>query len=70
MKIRGILVKKPSMKETKDMMEVMYTFQLYALDHMETQGNRPDFKKLQECLDLQYEATEKKEYHLYVKYSM
>ncbi|WII38433.1 GntR family transcriptional regulator [Paenibacillus thiaminolyticus] len=48
LKNRGILVKELSMKEALDMIEIMYTFQLYALNHIESQGDRPDLKKLKE----------------------
>lgn len=70
LKNRGILVKEPSMKETMDMLEIMYTFQLCAVDHMQSEGEIPDLKKLKEYLDLQLEATEQGAYYLYVQYSM
>lgn len=66
LKNRGILVKELSMKEALDMIDIMYTFQLYALSHIESQGDRPDLKKLKEYLDLQLEATRQGAYHLYV----
>ncbi|MFC0215432.1 GntR family transcriptional regulator [Paenibacillus chartarius] len=69
LKNRGILVKEISMKEAMDMFEVIHTFQLYALDHMQTHGDMPDLPKMKKYLELQYEATEQRAYHLYAKYS-
>ncbi len=68
LKNRGILVKEVSMKEAMDMTEVMYTFQKYAVDYMEEQGEMPDLKKMKNHLDLQLEATTQGAYYRYVEH--
>lgn len=67
LKNRGILVKELSMKESLDMIELIYNFQMYALDHMESQGDIPNLKILKEYLDLQLEATKQGLYYRYVE---
>jgi len=70
LKNRGILVKELSMKEAMDIAEVMYSFQLYAVEHIKSEEELPDLKKLKELLDAQYEATEQGLYHLYVEHTL
>jgi len=67
LKNRGILVKELSMKESLDMIDIIYTFQLYALDFIESQGEIPNLQTLKGYLDNQLEATSEGVYYRYVE---
>jgi len=67
LKNRGILVKEMSMKESLDIIDIIYTFQLYALDFIESQGEVPNLHTLKNYLDKQLEATNQGVYYRYVE---
>lgn len=70
LKNRGLLVKELSMKEALDILEIIYVFQLHAVNVMEERGESPDLKKLEEYLKGQFEAQRQDAYALYVEYAM
>ena len=70
LKNRGILVKELSMKEALDLIEVLYTFQLFSVDLMEERGELPDLELLGRLLREQLVATAQGDYASYVDRSM
>ena len=70
LKNRGILVKELSMKEALDLIEVLYTFQLFSVDLMEERGELPDLELLGRLLREQLDATAQGDYASYVDRSM
>lgn len=69
LKNRGLLVKELSMKEIMDILEILYVFQLHAINVMEESGENPDLKRLEGFLEGQFEAQRQGAYYLYVENS-
>ncbi|MGF9963481.1 GntR family transcriptional regulator [Bacillus rhizoplanae] len=69
LKNRGILVKEISVKEILDMMEVLTSFKIHALDSMIERGCILNISELEKCLKNQIEASQQDDYPEYVKYS-
>ncbi|MFE5430797.1 GntR family transcriptional regulator [Peribacillus simplex] len=69
LKNRGILVKEMSFKEILDMIEVMASFQIHALDSIIERGCPIDIPELEKCLKNQIEASRQDDYPEYIKYS-
>src|SRR6516225_1215606 len=55
LKNRGILVKEISVKEILDMIEVMITYQIQAIDSIIERGCPIDIPELEKCLNMQIE---------------
>ncbi|AZN38986.1 GntR family transcriptional regulator [Paenibacillus albus] len=70
LKNRGVLVKEISMKEVIDTMEVMYLFQMQAIDLLKEGVVIPDLKQLKEHLDRQLEAEQNNAYTRYLESSV
>ncbi|MEH7505663.1 GntR family transcriptional regulator [Neobacillus drentensis] len=69
LKNRGILVKEISFKEILDMMEVISTFEIHALNSIIERGCPIDIPELDRCLKNQVEASRQDNYSEYVRYS-
>lgn len=70
LKNRGVLVKEISMKEVIDTMEVLYFFQLQAVELLKEGAVEPDLKRLKAHLDRQIEAERANDYNVYLESSM
>jgi DNA-binding GntR family transcriptional regulator len=69
LKNRGILVKEISVKEMLDMIEVMSSFQMHALDSFNERGCSIDISELEKYLNKQIEASRLDNYTEYIRYS-
>jgi DNA-binding GntR family transcriptional regulator len=69
LKNRGILVKEISVKEILDMIEVMITYEIQAIDSIIERGCPIDIPELEKCLNKQIEASRQDNYPEHVRYS-
>ncbi len=69
LKNRGILVKEMSFKEILDMIEVIASFQIHALDSIIERGCPIDIPELEKCLKKQIEASRQDDYPEHIRYS-
>ncbi|CAM4392740.1 GntR family transcriptional regulator [Paenibacillus alkaliterrae] len=67
LKNRGVLVKEVSGKEMLDMYEAMMSLLVYAIDVKNERNNSIDMKRLEECLERQFEAERAEDYFTYIQ---
>jgi len=70
LKNRGVLVREMTLKEAMDTVELLYIFQLQALEAMKERGEKPDLKRLKELLERQVEAERQNLYGHYLESAM